>query len=99
MSGTLATRLVIHFRARSLEEENEAQVTPAPNFGKPKEPTTAAELISAFRSIYRYYYTFAEGIRKIKEDYEGQPTAAEDLLEREKPRQARHPVIHVLEAV
>ena len=59
LSGSLSSRLVIHFRSRSLEEENEAQVTPAPNFGKPREPTSAAELISAFRSIYRYYYTFA----------------------------------------
>ena len=63
LSGTLATRIVIHFRPRSLEEETESQVNPAPNFGRPNDPKTVAELLAAYRSIYSYYYLFAEGIK------------------------------------
>ena len=38
LSGTLAARIVIHFRPRSAEEENELQVKPSPNSGRPFEP-------------------------------------------------------------
>ena len=100
LSGTLAARIVIHFRPRSVEEENEAQVKPSPNYGKPLEPSTVAELVAAYRAIYRYYYTFAEGIKRVKDDYEGPqstPSYSLEAPDRDRNRQPRHPFLHAME--
>ena len=102
LSGALAPRIVIHFRPRTIEEENESTLTSPPNYGKPREPTTVAGLLASFRSIYRYYFTIAEGVKRIREDYEGPLStlsiSTPEVFDRAQRRPAKHPVLRVIEA-
>ena len=91
LSGLLAPRLIIHFRPRTSEEESETALVPSPNFGKPREPTTVAELMVAFRAIYRYYFLFADCIKRVKEDYEGTDSSSSNSSYDQARERARKP--------
>ena len=86
LSGVLASQLVMHYRARTPEEESDASLALAPNFGKPREPKTVPEMMSQLRAIYRYYFTSAESIKRIKDNYEGHTSSTATDYEQARDR-------------
>ena len=98
LSGTFAPKSVIHFRPRTIEEEAESPLPPAPNFGKPNQPKTVSGLIAAYRAIFRYYFTSAEAIKSLREDYDGGRGFVANL-EPELPPELRHPTVRTVARV